>query len=295
MKKLLSFALVLALALVALIPALAEDSADVAAVKARGKLLVGVKADVPNFGYQDLGDEFEGLEIDLAHKLAEVILGDPNAVEFTAVTAKTRGPLLDTGELDMVIATFTIKPDRILQYDFSKPYFIDAIGLLVMKDSGIASFADLAGKTIGVAQSATTKDALQAAATDAGITVNFSEFPTYPDIKAALSSGRIDCFSVDKSILNGYVDDTTVLLPDTFSAQPYGVAVKKGNTGLLSVVDNTIASMRNDGSLDAMVSKWTLPAVDWAKVDEFSVSLWQQAEELANATATPEATATVAP
>ncbi|HNX63064.1 MAG TPA: hypothetical protein PKN45_10510 [Candidatus Limiplasma sp.] len=92
MKKLLSFALVLALALVALIPALAEDSADVAAVKARGKLLVGVKADVPNFGYQDLGGEFEGLEIDLAHKLAEVILGDPNAVEFTAVTAKNPRP-----------------------------------------------------------------------------------------------------------------------------------------------------------------------------------------------------------
>ena len=99
------------------LPALAEDAADIAAIKARGTLLVGVKADVPGFGYQELGGEFEGLEIDLAHKLAEVILGDANAVEFTAVTAKTRGPLLDTGELDMVIATFTIKPDRILQYE----------------------------------------------------------------------------------------------------------------------------------------------------------------------------------
>ena len=295
MRKLLCFALVLVLALVTFLPAFAEDSAEVAAIKQRGKLLVGVKADVPNFGYQDLGGEFEGLEIDLAHKLAEVILGDANAVEFTAVTAKTRGPLLDTGELDMVIATFTIKPDRILQYDFSKPYFIDSIGLLVNKDSGIKSFADLAGKTIGVAQSATTKDALQAAADAAGITVTFSEFPTYPDIKAALSSGRIDCFSVDKSILNGYVDDTTELLADSFAAQPYGIALKKGNTGLLSVVDDTIAAMRADGSLDTMVSKWSLPAVDWAKVDEFGVTLWEAAAELAAATATPEATATVAP
>ncbi len=295
MKKLISFALVLAMALVAFAPALAEDSADVAAIKARGKLLVGVKADVPNFGYQDLGGDYEGLEIDLAHQMAQAILGDASAVEFTAVTAKTRGPLLDTGELDMVIATFTIKPDRILQYDFSKPYFIDSIGLLVLKDSGIASFADLNGKTVGVAQSATTKDALQKAADTAGITLTFSEFPTYPDIKAALSSGRIDCFSVDKSILNGYMDDTTLMLPDTFAAQPYGIAVKKGNTGLLTIVDNTIAAMRADGSLDALVSKWTLPAVDWTKVDEFGVSLWQQAADLANATATPEATATVAP
>ena len=288
MKKLISFALALALALVCFVPALAEDSAEVAAIKERGKLLVGVKADVPSFGYQELGGEFEGLEIDLAHKLAEVILGDANAVEFTAVTAKTRGPLLDTGELDMVIATFTIKPDRLLQYEFSKPYYVDAIGLLVTKDGGVNSFADLAGKTIGVAQAATTKDALQAAADAAGMQVEFAEFPTYPDIKAALDSGRVACFSVDKAILMGYLDDTTVLLPDSFSAQPYGVALKKGNTGLLTIVDDTIAALRADGSMDATVTKWNLPAVDWAVVDQYGVDLWAAAAELAaNPTPTP--------
>ena len=289
MRKLLSFILVLALMLACFIPALAEDAAEVAAIKTRGVLNVGVKADVPNFGYQELGgDTYEGLEIDLAHKLAEAILGNADAVAFTPVTAKTRGPLLDTGELDLVIATFTIKPDRILQYDFSKPYFIDAIGLMVNKDSGIKAFADLAGKTIGVAQSATTKDALTAAAEKAGITVNFAEFPSYPDIKAALSSGRVDCFSVDKSILNGYVDDTTEILPDSFSPQPYGVAMKKGNTGLLAIVDETIAALRADGTLDELVAKWTLPAVDWAIVDQYGVDLWAAAAELAaNPTPSP--------
>ena len=280
MKKLLSFVLALTMVLVAFIPAMAEDAADVAAIKERGKLMVGVKADVPGFGYQELDGAFEGLEIDLAHKLAEVILGDADAVSFEAVTAKTRGPLLDTGELDMVIATFTIKPDRILQYDFSKPYFVDAIGLLVMKDSGIASFADLAGQTIGVAQSATTKDALQAAADAAGMTVEFAEFPTYPDIKAALVSGRIACFSVDKAILMGYLDDTTELLSDSFAAQPYGVAVKKGNEGLLAVINDTIAAMRADGSLDELVAANNLAPVDWAEVDAYDV-LWDQAAELA--------------
>ena len=290
MKKLLSFALVLMMALAVFIPAMAEDSAEVAAIKERGKLLVGVKADVPGFGYQELGGEFEGLEVDLAHKLAEVILGDANAVEFTAVTAKTRGPLLDTGELDMVIATFTIKPDRILQYDFSNPYFVDAIGLLVLKDSGIASFADLNGKTIGVAQAATTKDALRTAADTAGMKVEFAEFPTYPDIKAALESGRVACFSVDKAILMGYLDDSTVLLPDSFSAQPYGVALKKGNTGLLTIVNDTIAAMRADGSMDALVTKNNLVAVNWDDVDNYAESLWAAAAELATATAAPEAT-----
>lgn len=279
MKKLLCLALALTLAMVVFLPALAEDAAEIAAIKARGTLLVGVKADVPGFGYQDLGSDFEGLEIDLAHKLAGIILGDENAVKFTAVTAKTRGPLLDTGELDMVIATFTIKPDRIVQYEFSKPYFVDAIGLLVMKDSGIGGFADLKGKTIGVAQSATTKDALQTAADAAGMEVEFAEFPTYPDIKAALVSGRIACFSVDKAILMGYMDDTTVLLPDSFAAQPYGVAMKKGNVGLLALVDETIAAMRADGTLDGLVSKNNLTAVNWDEVDAYD-TLWAEAEAL---------------
>jgi putative glutamine transport system substrate-binding protein len=286
-KKLLSLALAILLA--AMIPlAVSAESAvtidkndpAIAAILANGKLRVGVKADVPKFGYQELGSDFEGLEIDIAKALAKELLGDENAVSFTAVTAKTRGPLLDTGELDLVIATFTIKPDRILQYDFSKPYFVDAIGLLVKKDSGIASFKDLDGKTIGVAQSATTKDALTKAAGEAGLKVEFLEFATYPDIKAALDSDRVACFSVDKAILMGYVDDNTVLLPDSFESQPYGVAMKKGNAGLLSFVDSKLAAMRASGELDQLVAKWELTPVDWTQIDDFSKTLWEDAAKL---------------
>lgn len=280
MKKLFAFTMVLTMLCCALSGAVAEQSAALAAIEERGMLHVGVKADVPGFGYQELGGAFEGLEIDIAHKLAELILGDASKVKFTAVTAKTRGPLLDTDELDMVIATFTIKADRILQYGFSKPYFVDAIGLLVKQDSGIASYADLAGKKIGVAQSATTKDALGAAATEAGLAMpEFLEFPTYPDIKAALDAGNVDCFSVDKAILMGYLDDTTILLPDSFAAQPYGIAMKKGNTDLLAFVDETIAAWRADGTLDQMVTDNNLTAVDWTVVDAYD-SLWEEAAAL---------------
>lgn len=286
MKKLMSLVLAVLLAALIALPAMAEsvtiDKADpsIARIIERGKLLVGVKADVPKFGYQELGSDFEGLEIDIAKALAKELLGDENAVEFTAVTAKTRGPLLDTGELDLVIATFTIKPDRIVQYDFSKPYFVDAIGLLVKKDSGIASFKDLDGKTIGVAQSATTKDALAKAAEAAGEKVEFLEFATYPDIKAALDSDRVACFSVDKAILMGYVDDSTTLLPDAFESQPYGVAMKKGSVGLLAFVDSKIAAMRAAGEIDTLVAKWELAPVDWAQIDGFAKTLWEEAAKL---------------
>lgn len=281
MKRIVSLGIAVLMLVVGLAAAVAEGVApDVQAIIDRGVLNVGVKADVPGFGYQELGGDFEGMEIDLARALAEKILGDPNAVAFTAVTAKTRGPLLDTGELDLVLATFTIMPDRLLQYEFSKPYFVDSIGLLVKKDAGIEGFADLDGKMIGVAQSSTTKDALTAAAEEQGLSMEFSEFPTYPDLKAALDSDRIACFSVDKAILMGYVDDTVVLLSDSFASQPYGVAIKKGNTGLLAVADDTIAAMRADGSLDAIVAEWNLPAINWDEIDAFAESIWTEAEAL---------------
>jgi putative glutamine transport system substrate-binding protein len=121
--------------------------------------------DVPNFGYKNITTgEIEGFEIDLSKAVAKKIFGDENKVAFTGVTAKTRGPLLDTGELDMVAATFTVTDERRKTWDFSTIYYTDAVGVMVKKASGITKFADLNGKTVGVAQSSTTRKSLQAEA-----------------------------------------------------------------------------------------------------------------------------------
>ncbi|MEG1779589.1 MAG: transporter substrate-binding domain-containing protein, partial [Oscillospiraceae bacterium] len=187
-------------------------------IKDRGVLKVGVKVDVPKFGYKNTStNEVEGFEIDLAKKIAGKIFGDESKVEVQGVTAKTRGPLLDNGEVDLIIATFTINDERKEVYNFSDPYFTDGVGLLVKKAAGFKSLADMDGKTIGVAQSATSKEAIDAAAKELGVKVSFSEFASYPEIKAALDSGRVDVFSVDGAILAGYLDDTTEILPDRFS------------------------------------------------------------------------------
>lgn len=236
-----------------------ELPAGVKAIADTGKLRVGVKADVPNFGLQDAATgEFSGLEIDLAYALAERMGLSPKDVSFEAVTAKTRGPLLDNGQLDVVIATFTIKPERLEQWNFSEPYYQDEIGLLVKKSAGISSLKDLAGKTIGVAQGATTRDAVQAEADKLGIKINFLEFATYPEINAALESGRVDAFSVDKSILSGYVTEDSVILPDGFSPQDYGIASKKGTDDLTGFINDMLTEMKNDGEMQALLKKWSL-------------------------------------
>lgn len=234
-----------------------SDAPDIKAIQDRGVLNVGVKVDVPKFGFKDpKTEQIDGMEIDLARALAKEILGDETKINLSAVTAKTRGPLLDNGELDLVIATFTITDERKLSYNFSDPYFTDGVALMVKKDSGIESLKDLDGKQIGVAQSATSKQAIEEAAAQEGITVSFSEFGTYPEIKTALDSGRVACFSVDGAILNGYLDDTTVILDDRFSPQNYGVASKKSNTALATLVNETVNEMKTSGELDNLIEKW---------------------------------------
>lgn len=253
-KKLtvLSLLATTALGLVAPSQAPAQDElpAQVQAIKDAGVFRVGIKEDVPHFGFLNPDTtEHEGFEIDLAKLIAEEITGSADNIEFTGVTPKTRGPLLDNGEVDAVIATFTITEERRETYNFTEPYFIDEVGFLVRTEDGITDFAGLEGKTIGVPQSATTKDLVQAEADAQGVTVKFSELATYPELKTALTSKRIDAMSVDKSILAGYVDDNSQILDIGFSPQEYGIATKLSNNELHDYLNDLIAQWLEDGTI----------------------------------------------
>ena len=245
-----------------------DVSADVQKIVDRGVLKVGCKSDVPNFSLQNTATgEYEGFEDDLAYNIAGEIFGctpeeakDKKLVEFQGVTAKTRGPLLENGEIDLVIATFTITDERKETYNFSTPYYTDAVGLLVNNDSGIESIEDLDGKIIGVAQSSTTKDGFKSYVEEKGLNINpeFQEFDGYPALAQALATKQIDCFSVDRAILSGYVNDSNHILDDRFSEQEYGVASAKENTGLAELVDEKVTSMISDGSMKTLQEQWNL-------------------------------------
>jgi putative glutamine transport system substrate-binding protein len=261
-KKLVCAALILAVVAGAVFAGGGSQPAGggpVDAIKARGVLKVGVKSDVPGFGLQNPETGlYEGMEIELSKLLANEIFGDPSKVAFTPVTAKTRGPLLDNGDIDFVIATFTVTEERKLTYNFSSIYYTDGVGLLTKKAAGYTSLKDLDGKTIGVAQSATSRKAIEDGAASLGIKVSFAEFATYPEIKAALDSGRVDAFSVDKAILRGYLDDSVGLLDDTYAPQPYGVASKFSNKDLAAWVDGLIQKWIDDGTIPGLIKQFNL-------------------------------------
>ncbi|BCP61440.1 glutamine ABC transporter substrate-binding protein [Streptococcus parasuis] len=227
-----------------------SNSDQVQAIIERGVLRVGVKQDVPNFGYKNPDtDKFEGMEIDIARKVADELGVD---IEFTPVTAQTRGPLLDNGQVDLVIATFTITDERKLLYNFTTPYYTDAVGFLVNKDSGIKTFTDLNGKTIGVAQGSITRTLISELADKYGISVNFAELGSYPELSVSLRAHRTDAFSVDQSILSGYISSKSELMDFSFSASDYGIVTKLSNKDLNDYLNNLIEKWTADGSLQSI-------------------------------------------
>ena len=243
-------------------------SADVQAIVDRGVLKVGVKNAVKGFSFQDtLTGEYTGLEDSLAEMIAEHLGVD---VEFTTVTAATRGELLDSGDIDCVLATFTITDERRKSWDFSTPYYTDYVSVLVEDSSGIKALADLKDKVVGVSSGSTSARALVQAMIDASVIsgdgfdadtfnadtwkdgISFRQYDDYPAISTALSAGEVDGFCVDKSILAIYKTDGRSYIDAEFSPQEYGIATKKGS-GFSALCDELVTGWLADGTIDQLI------------------------------------------
>ena len=247
-----------------------SSDSKIQTIKDRGQLNCGVKADVLGYGYLDTATgEYEGLEIDLCYQIAAAVFEvsyeeakEQGLCAFTTVTPSTRGTLIDSGQLDIVAATYTITPEREEDWDFSDPYRVDHVGVMIMKDSGMEKLADLDGKLIGVSQGSTTKQAVTDAVAEQGVTLtddNFNEYPDYPSINSALESGNIDAFAMDRSTLNTYMNDQKELLePEVeFGEQQYGIASKKGSD-LSEVINEKVNELLDNGWLDEEATTWNL-------------------------------------
>ena len=128
-------------------------------VKARGKLVCGVNAQVPGFGYVGADGSFSGFDVDYCRALAAAIFGDASKVEFRPVTAAERFTALQSGEIDVLSrnTTWSLVRDTELGTNFVHTTFYDGQGMMVTRESGIESFTDLEGATICVQSGTTTE------------------------------------------------------------------------------------------------------------------------------------------
>ncbi len=233
-----------------------------------GNSRVGVKNAVIGFGYQDtLRGEYSGMEIDLANKIAESLGVE---TEFTAVTAATRTELLDSGDIDCVLATY-ITDERKENWDFTTPYYTDYVTVLVEDSSEIKTLEDLVGKKVGVSSGSTSAKSLVQAMIDEKVIegkdfdaetfdpalwsegVSFQQYDDYPTISTALSAGEVDAFCVDKSILAIYKTDGRSYVDAEFAPQEYGIATTK-DSGFSAYVEELVTGWLEDGTIDELIS-----------------------------------------
>lgn len=225
-------------------------------ILSRGQLIVGVKYDTKPFGYIDKNQALIGYDIDLAKQIAKVILGDENKVSFKQVTPSNRILALNSGQVDMIIATMSVTKQRQKVVDFSVPYYVAGQAILVPKDSKITSMSDLNGKRVVIVFGSTAEKNLRSAAPEAVIL----GYKTYTSGYSALKQGRADAMTSDDTILMGFAlqDDSVKLLPKRYSQEPYAVAFKKGpeSLRLKNKVDFVITDMAKTGRLNQLKAKW---------------------------------------
>ncbi|WP_276316123.1 transporter substrate-binding domain-containing protein [Paenibacillus lignilyticus] len=233
-----------------------EAESTLGDIKSRGKLVVGVKYDTKLFGLKDpASGNVEGFDVDIAKALAKEILGDETKIELKEVTSKTRIPMLNNNDIDMIVATMTITEERRKEVDFSDVYFKAGQSLLVKKGSPIKSIDDIKkGTKILAVKGSTSVDNIKAKVPDATIL----EFDNYQDAFSALKAGQGDTLTTDNAILYGMAvqDPNYEVVGEPFTDEPYGIAIKKGATDLLNSVNEALNKLHDNGEYDKLYEKW---------------------------------------
>ena len=229
----------------------------ISTIKSRGYLTVGVKTDTRPFGYIENGKNV-GFDIDIAKYIAKDILHDSNKVKFIQVTPSNRLYKLNSGEVDIVIATMTISPERAAIIKFSKPYFVAGQAILVKKGSAIKTLSDLENKNIGVLYGSTAEKNIRMLVPS----IDILGYKTYNEAYTALKAGRISAITSDDTIIRHYAlsDSSVKILPKRYSKELYAIGVRKDESskGLLKLINLDITNMLNDGTLISLKRKWKL-------------------------------------
>ena len=224
--------------------------------KQTNTIVWGVKADTNLFGLMNIKTgKIQGFDVDVAKALTKKILGNNGHAKFTQVTSDTRMPLIKAGNIDAIIATMTITPEREKQVDFSNVYFKAGGSILVKKGSKIKSVKDLkkGTKTI-VVQGSTYGDSIKKDAPHTQIL----QLGDYASAFTALKSGQADALSTDNGILYGMSlqDKEYVVTGGTYTNEPYGIAVNKGQKPFLHAVNKALDEIKADGTYDKIANKW---------------------------------------
>ncbi len=236
-------------------PAADEAAEAPAAVTAQeGVLTFGTNAEFPPFEFvaaNGVIDQYDGIDMAIAKQIAEEngMTAAIENMEFDSLLIA-----LQNGQIDAVIAGMTVTDERKEAVDFSTPYYTATQVMIVKEDSDIAKASDMADKKICVVQGYTGETCVS----DMGY--DYEAFKKGTEAVLELVNGKCDVVVIDSATAQKYVSDNEGLKivedPEAFDSEEYAIAVQKGNTELLDMINSTIEAKLADSTISELSAQY---------------------------------------
>jgi glutamate transport system substrate-binding protein len=214
-----------------------------------GAITIGTKFDQPGFGLLNpqSGDP-EGFDVEIA-KIVAAELGIPeDGITWTETVSANREPFIQNGQVDMVVATYTINDARKQVVDFAGPYYIAGQDIMVASGNpeGIEGPDDLAGKTVCSVEGSTPAQNIRDNYPEAQLVT----YDVYSKCADDLANGNVQAVTTDNVILTGLVagnPDGFELVGNPFTEEPYGIGLQLGDTEFRNFINDVLEQSFEDG------------------------------------------------
>ncbi len=232
-----------------------ESGTTMAELSEAGKITIGTKFDQPGFGLLGLSDTPEGFDVEVAKIIAGAMGIDEDGITWKESTSDVREQLIEDGEVDMVVATYTINEERAQRITFAGPYYEAGQQLMVRSDNDtINGPDDLKDASIRVcsAEGSTPSEQIRPFLADVGKQLTL--FPDYDKCVSSLENNQTDVVTTDNVILLGYAAESEgefKLVGEQFTEEPYGVGIEKGDVAFCEFINETL--QENE---EAYVAAW---------------------------------------
>ncbi len=233
----------------------ADSGPTLDAIRARGRLIVGLDAGSNLLSYRDptTGD-ITGFDVDIAREIARDLLGSPDSVDFRILSSAEREEALQSSTVDIVAKTMSITCARRELVDFSTTYLRAEQRVLVVRNSGIRNVSDLVGRRVCIVDGTTSLERMREVQPSASILT----VPSWADCLVVLQQRQVDAVSTDDTILAGFAaqDPYVEVVGDSLRTEPYGIGVTRGNDDLVRFVNRTLERIRSDGTWTALYDRY---------------------------------------
>ena len=225
-----------------------------ARIRERGAIIVGIRYDLEPFSFISANGELAGLEIDLAHELAQRWLGNPEAVIFRQLRSDTAAQHLIEGDVDIVLAGVPHTHNNEQEIDFSPPYFINGDALLTFPDTGIRALGDVNGRTIGIVS---WTDAGQRLKSAAPVTPTLTVYDNFFQVTEALRTRQIEAYADERHRLERarrLISGAEIV--GQYSQVPFALGFRENDPFFANLVTLTFQDMAADGTYEALFARW---------------------------------------